>query len=154
MTPGQMHLDPQSSRGAVGGIEVLPFGVLIFVAGSLLLANLWAVLDAKLTVEAAAREASRAYAEAPNASSAEADAGRAAGEVVRGAGRNPSRLELRDNHPRFVRCAVVEHRASYRLPALTVPFLGGIGTGTTVTGRHREVIDPFGAGLEPGDNCD
>jgi hypothetical protein len=46
--------------GAVGGLEVLPFGLLIFVVGILLVVNAWAVVDAKLAAEAAAREAARA----------------------------------------------------------------------------------------------
>ncbi len=146
-------IQTRSERGVVGGIEVLPFGVLIFVAGALLLANLWAVVDAKLTVEAAAREAGRAYAEAPNATIAEADADVAARDAAVGAGRNPARLKLRNNNPTFARCEVVEYVASYRLPALTIPFLGEVGKGTTVTGRHREVIDPFGAGLQGTGNC-
>ena len=33
--------------GQVGGIEALPFGLLIFVVGTLLIANAWAVIDAK-----------------------------------------------------------------------------------------------------------
>ena len=144
----------RSERGVVGGIEVLPFGVLIFVAGALLLSNLWAVVDAKLTVEAAAREAGRAYAEAPNATTAESAALLAARDTTIGAGRNPARLELSHNGPLFARCEVVEYRASYRLPVLTIPFIGEIGHGATVTGRHREVIDPFVAGLRGTGDCD
>ena len=37
------------------GIEVLPFGILTFVVGALLVANAWAVIDAKIAVSAAAR---------------------------------------------------------------------------------------------------
>ena len=44
-------------------MEVLPFGFLMFVSVTLLLANAWAVIDAKLAVSAAAREAVRAYVE-------------------------------------------------------------------------------------------
>ena len=32
----------RSDRGQVGGIEVLPFGLLVFVVGTLLVANVWA----------------------------------------------------------------------------------------------------------------
>ena len=31
-------------RGQVGGIEALPFGLLVFVVGALLVANAWAVV--------------------------------------------------------------------------------------------------------------
>lgn len=139
-------------RGAVGGIEVLPFGFLVFVVGALLIGNAWAVVDAKLAVEAAAREAGRAYAEAGDQPTAEREAQRAARASMEGAGRDPDRLVLTDDAPRHVRCAIVEHTASYRIPAVAIPLVGGFG-GTTVRGRHREVIDPFVAGLGPEDDC-
>ena len=64
--------------GQVAGIEALPFGVLIFVVGALLVSNLWAVVDAKIVVDAAAREAVRAYVEAPDATTGAAGRGVAA----------------------------------------------------------------------------
>ncbi len=146
MTTTRTQQSP-SERGVVGGVEVLPFGMLVFVTGTLILANLWAVVDAKLAVETAAREAGRAYAEAPDQATASSEAGRAAREAMAGAGRNPDRLVLARSTSAFVRCAVVEHRASYRIPSVTVPFLGGLGHGATVVGRHRDVLDPFRAGL-------
>ena len=33
-----------SDAGMVGGVEALPFGLLVFVVGSLLVANAWAVV--------------------------------------------------------------------------------------------------------------
>lgn len=141
-------------EGAVGGVEVLPFGVLVFISLTLLIANLWAVVDAKMTVDAAAREAGRAFVEASDASNARRDAHRAAAEVVAGAGRDPDRLRLRDNDPNFVRCAIVEHRATYEVPAVSVPFLGGFGRGMRVHGRHRESIDQFREGLTGRGDCD
>lgn len=146
-------MNARSERGVVGGLEVLPFGVLIFVAGALLIANAWAVIDAKLTVESAAREAGRAYVEAPDQATAERDADRAASEAVAGVGRDPGRMVLRDNDPDFARCSVVEHEATYEVPALTLPFIGGFGNGIDVTGRHREVIDPYRQGLGPEHRC-
>src|SRR5439155_1513782 len=76
------------------GIEAIPFGLLTFVVGALIVANAWAVIDAKIAVSAAAREATRAYAEAP----ADADplglADAAAREAIQGAGRDPGQLVL------------------------------------------------------------
>ena len=37
-------------RGQVGGIEALPFGLLVFVVGALLVANTWAVVDASVSL--------------------------------------------------------------------------------------------------------
>ncbi len=45
---------------------MLPFGVLIFVVGALLVTNAWGVVDAEIAADAAAREAVRTYVEAPD----------------------------------------------------------------------------------------
>lgn len=156
MTVGHRHPAPRprsGERGVVGGMEVLPFGFLVFVVGTLLLVNAWAVVDAKLTVESAAREAGRAYVEAGDSGIAPAAARRTAREVVTGAGRDPDRLVLHDNHPTYLRCAVVTHEATYRVPSLTLPFVGGFGRGITVHGRHLDVIDPFASGLDGSGDC-
>ena len=58
------RIDWNEDCGQVGGIEVLPFGLLVFIVGTLLVANAWAVVDAKLAVTSAAREAVRSYVEA------------------------------------------------------------------------------------------
>ena len=144
----------RGERGVVGGIEVLPFGFLIFVVGALVIANAWAVIDARMAADAAAREAARAYVESRNVTAAEQAARQAAEDTIRGAGRNPAALRLSDNDPPFERCERVEMEASYRVPALTLPFVGGFGKGLTVTGRHSEIIDPFADGLTGGAACD
>lgn len=139
-------VDRPGEEGVVGGLEVIPFGLLVFVAGGLLFANAWAVVDAKFAVEVAAREGARAYVEAADGPAAGIAAAGAARRAVAGAGRDPSRLGLEDNGPAFERCAVVELEATYDVPALTLPFIGRFGDGITVHGRHREVIDPYASG--------
>ena len=57
-------------RGAIGGIEVLPIGFLLFVVGLLLVVNVWSVIDAKLAAGAAAREAARTAVESSDAAEA------------------------------------------------------------------------------------
>ena len=47
--PGRLRTD----CGAIGNIEVVPFGLLIFVVGTLLVTNAWAVVDARLAVSSA-----------------------------------------------------------------------------------------------------
>ena len=64
----------RGDRGQVGGVEALPFGVLVFVVGVLLVVNLWAIVDAKVAATSAAREAARAYVEAADGAEAEGDA--------------------------------------------------------------------------------
>jgi len=142
-----------SESGQLGGIEVVPFGLLVFVVGALLLANAWAVIDAKMATTSAAREATRAYVEAADQGAAEAAASRAADASISGHGRDPSKLRLANNAPAFARCARVVYEARYTVPAITLPFVGGFGHGFTVVGRHAEIIDPFANGLPEVNQC-
>ena len=160
-------------EGQVGGVEALPFGVLIFVVGTLLIANCWAVVDAKLATDAAAREAARAYVETAVAAGGADGAGGsadAAGDVSAGAeraaveagraafaayGRDASRARvwlssLSGGSGGFARCARATFSASYEVPALSVPFVGGFGSGIDVRSRHSELVDPYRDGV-PGD---
>ena len=136
-----------TERGAVGGLEAIPFGFLVFVAGTLLVANAWAVVDAKLAVDAAAREAARTFVETGDERAATA----AAREALDGHGRDPERLELEISLPAgtgFRRCAPVVVRATYEVPAVPLPWIGGFGDGIDVTARHTERVDPFRDGIE------
>jgi hypothetical protein len=129
------------------GIEVLPFGILTFVVGALLVANAWAVIDAKIAVSAAAREATRAYVEAPVDGDPLAAADAAARSAIDGAGRDPAQLVLTALEATFARCETVRFEASYQIPAIRVPWVGGFGSGFTATARHAEVVDPYRSGV-------
>lgn len=138
--------------GVIGGLEVLPFGVLIFVVGVLLAANAWAVVDVKLAVTSAAREAARVYVEAPDQSAAAARATSSARETVRDHGRSPERVRVRIDHAAgraWGRCTRAIVTVTYPVPALSLPWIGGYGEGFLVSASHSEIIDPFRAGL-PG----
>lgn len=136
-----------SERGAVGGFEVLPFGLLVFVSGTLLLTNAWAVIDGTLAASAAAREATRAFVE--STADAERAALIAARDTIEGHGRDPARAEVSwDVGPDHRRCAVNTIVVRYRVPTLTVPFIGAFGSGVIETsGRHTEIVDPYRSGL-------
>lgn len=136
-----------NERGAVGGFEVLPFGLLVFVAGTLLLINAWAVIDGKLAASAAAREATRAFVE--STADAEAAAVAAAMSAIEGHGRDPERAEVTwAVGPDLRRCAVNTIVVRYRVPTFTVPFIGAFGSGVIETsGRHTEIVDPYRSGL-------
>lgn len=146
---------PQARRltgdeGVVGGAEVLPFGVLIFVVGSLLVANAWAVIDAKLMVTSAAREAARAYVEAPDQSTALARARAVSSDVITGHGRDPNRARLRVDHEGdrpWGRCVRIVATVDYPIPALGLPWIGGYGHRFDAGAAHSELIDPYRAGL-------
>ena len=148
-------------RGQVGGIEALPFGLLVFVVGALHGANTWAVVDAKLAVDAAARQAARHFVEAevdgPAGVGGAEDAAVAAGLAALDAhGRDPARatvglseLDAAGGQAGFSRCARVTFTATYEVPALTIPWIGGFGDGIAVTSSHSELVDPYRSGV-PG----
>jgi hypothetical protein len=138
-----------NERGFVGGFEVLPFGFLVFIAGTLLISNAWAVMDGKLAASAAAREAVRAYVEARTETEAERSAIDAGMATIAGHGRDPERAEISWSvGPDFRRCALNTVVVHYRVPTLTVPFLGSFGSGFIDTsGRHSEIVDPYRSGL-------
>jgi hypothetical protein len=140
-------------RGQVGGIEVLPFGFLVFVAGTLLIANAWAVVDARFAVASAAREATRAYVEAPDGTAAVRDARARALETLDAYGRGePERvtLDITTASDGFVRCGRVAITVTYRVPALAVPFTDGFGHGIRASATHSELVDPYRDGPEAG----
>jgi hypothetical protein len=128
-------------------MEAIPFGLLTFVVGTLLVANAWAVVDAKMAVSAAAREATRAYVEAPVDGDPLALADAAGRSAIQAAGRDPDRLVLTALDAAFARCETVRFEASYRIPAIHVPWVGGFGSGFTATARYAEVVDPYRTGV-------
>ncbi len=137
----------RDESGQIAGIEAIPFGLLTFVVGALFVANAWAVIDAKMAVSAAAREATRAFVEAPAGADALALADAAARSAIAGAGRDPNQLVLRALDATFARCETVRFQASYQIPAIHVPWIGGFGSGFTATARHAEVVDPYRTGV-------
>ena len=135
----------RGDAGQVGGMEVLPFGFLVFVAIVLFLVNAWGVIDAKLATTSASREAVRAVAEAPDLAAAQVAAERRAAEALAAHGRDGERatvLPLRFPDG-FVRCARVTVTVAYEVPALAIPFIGGFGDAITVQSTSTELIDPF-----------
>ncbi|MGY6500318.1 MAG: hypothetical protein ACXIVQ_05385 [Acidimicrobiales bacterium] len=145
----------RDDRGQVAGIEVLPFGFLIFVVGALLLANAWAVVDAKFAVTAAAREATRIYVESSDPQTADARAREAATAVAVGHGRDASDISvvIVADHG-FTRCGVVSSEVTVVVPSLTLPFIGGFGRRFSVRATHTERIDPYRSGLTGTAACD
>lgn len=142
----------RGDRGQVAGIEVLPFGLLVFVSAVLVLANAWGVVDAKMAVTAAAREAVRAYVESPDQSGAAAAARRRALAVLADYGRADARnaVAVTVSGGSFRRCARVTVTVSHPVPVVAVPFIGGFGQLDPVSAAFTELIDPFRSGV-PGE---
>jgi hypothetical protein len=143
------RFDWRDERGQVAGIEALPFGVLLFVVGALLVANAWAVIDAKMATDSAAREAARTYVEAPDHETGLLDATAAARDAIAGQGRDADRLVLHGpaSADEFTRCNRITFSARYDVPAFALPLIGGFGSGITVTSSHTELVDPFRDGV-------
>lgn len=137
--------------GQVAGIEVLPFGFLVFVIGVLLLANAWAVVDAKLAVTSAAREAARSYVESDGPDEGAAAAQIAADDALRGhrGATDDADLRVELDGP-FARCTRATAEVHLEVPAVGLPFIGGFGRSFDVGARHSEIIDPYRSGL-PGE---
>lgn len=140
----------RGDHGQVGGIEALPFGLLIFVAGALLIANAWAVVDAKFATDAAARQAARTFVEATDEGTALQTATDAARAAIEGHGRDPDRAEIAPVGAfALARCERATFEVAYDVPALSIPFIGGYGTAPfRVRSSHSEVVDPFRSGLD------
>ena len=146
--PGRRRFGGQA--GMVGGVEVLPLAVLVFVAGMLVVANLWALVEARLTVASAAREAVRTYVEAPDHDAGWEAASAAALRVVGPRGQEPGRFGIElsgGGRDAFSRCTRIVIDVRYRVPALSVPWLGGFGQGAEVAATATEIVDPHRDGL-------
>lgn len=154
--PTQPPHDVDREAGQVGGAEVLPVAVLVFVVGGLLLVNAWAVVDAKLAASAAAREAARTYAEVSPGLDGATGGGAAlaaARDVFAAYGIPASRTAVRATEsPGSQRCAPVAIETTVTVPAITVPWVGGFGDGIVVHGRARTIVDPWRSGLD-GAGC-
>lgn len=142
----------QGDAGQVGGIEAIPFGLLIFVVGTLLIANAWAVVDAKFATDAAARQAVRTYVESADPARALDDARTAGLDAIEAHGRARERAEVAPvGDAALVRCARVTFEVVYEVPALSLPFIGGYGRAPfQVRSTHSELVDPFRSGV-PGE---
>ena len=148
-TPHRLGRTRRTEAGQVGGIEALAFGVLIFVLGTLVVANAWGVLDAKMAAGGAAREAARAFVTSPSTADPTARARDAAAASIQAVGRSPQRMGL-SVAGAFMRCARIVATVRYRVPLVHIPLLGGFGDGLTVAARHSELVDPYRNGL-PGE---
>lgn len=142
-------------RGQIGGVEGVVFGVLVFVLGTLVVANAWGVIDAKTAAASAAREGTRAFVESrgPSAAEAMAEAEAAARETISGYGRDPTRMVFATEVADFERCGRVIVRVEYAVPLVAIPVIGRYGHGFTAVARHSEIVDPFRSGLDDRGGC-
>lgn len=158
--------------GLSAGAEALVFGVLVFVMGTIIVLNGWAVLDATFAVNAAAREAARTVVEAGAIDRASmvglsgstvttGAAHEAAVAAMSGHGEDPSVsgfVVMMPDDPWSGgsgppgRCATVSFEVQYPVRTISIPF--GWGDAITVRGQYSEIIDPLRSGLEGVGTCD
>lgn len=138
-----------------GGLEGLAFGFAVFILGTLVVANGWAVIDAKTAAAGAAREATRAFVESSMEPSTEPmdRAQDAAGKAMAGMGRDPARVTVVPETVEARRCGRVTLRVEYPVPLLTVPVVGRFGRGFVAVGRHTELVEPYRSGLPDRGTC-
>lgn len=133
----------------VAGLEALAFGVLVFVVGTLIVVNAWAVIDARFATAAAAREAVRAVVAAPEVGltgdqlNQRARAAAAQALAAHGYTRDP---ELSGPPLVQARCATVDITVALEVIPTILPWVAQPPS-YRVASRHAEVIDPFRAGL-------
>ena len=142
----------EDDRGAVAGWEVLPFGFLVFVVGTLLLANAWGVVDAKMAASAAAREGARAFVHAADESAAHSRAGGAVDDALRGHGRSPGEAHTLVEGD-FARCGRVAVTVAIPVPTIGLPWVGGLGPVLTARSVHGELVDPLRSGVPGEADC-
>lgn len=137
-------------RGTAG-IEVLGLGVLVLIFGTLMVANTWAVVDAKLAATAAAREAARAAVEASSEETAHSEASAAAAAALSGMGRNS--VPLVEVSGTFGRCERLVATVRMQVRAIFIPGIAQHFATFHVQASHSEVVDPFRSGLSGAADC-
>ena len=148
----------RGERGQAGGMEVLPFGLLVFVGGALLLVNIWGVVDTKFAADAAAREAARWVVESAGLGTTPEAVRDGATSVARQTmadhGRaGPATVEVGPPDAAFVRCERIEVTVSIEVPAIRLPFVGGFGDAFDVQATHGELVDPTRSGVDGMASC-
>lgn len=141
-----------SEDGQVAGVEGMVFGVLVFMLAVLVVASAWGVIDAKMAAAGAAREAVRAYVQAPSPDVATSMARQAAAAAIRAEGRDDQRMTLTMSGP-LVRCGRVTAEVRYQVPLVSVPILGGAGRGLVASARQSALVDPYRSGLVGTASC-
>lgn len=133
-------------RGVVAGSDMLLFGFLVFVLSSLVIVNVWTVIDASLAVSTAAREGARAFVES-EPDTAWPEAQQRMNEVMDDYGRTDRAVPPAP--PAIVayeRCAVVTITAEYDVALISLPLFGDFGSLTRIDATHSERIDAYRSG--------
>ena len=138
----QVSLD---ERG-LGGVEVLPIGVLVMTVVTIVVMMAWTVIDAKFGATAAAREGARTAVETFDVGAARTAAGRAWRDHGQ---QTPLGIDISGE---LTRCGRITVTATAVVAAIPVPVLRGWSS-TPVRSVHSEVVDPYRSGLASEATC-
>lgn len=143
----------RSEAGQAGGLEALVFGVLLFVAGTLVVASVWGAIDAKFAADQAAREAARAFVETGADATTADQAARAAATAALAGHHRADGAEVAMTGDGYRRCGRVTYRVTVRVPVLVAPFLARSVTGFRISSVHSELVDPYRSSLAGTADC-
>jgi hypothetical protein len=136
-------------RGQAAGVEALPFGVLVFVTGTLIAVSAWGVVTARGLADSVAREYLRGYTRATSATQAGTEGRRLAAAVMAARSVEASRVTITEP-TNFVACAPATVRVRIVVPLLRAPFVGDL-TETAVEVERTDRVDPYRVGVPRGD---
>jgi Flp pilus assembly protein TadG len=159
--PRSKRINWSDDRGFAGGTEALPFGMLVFVVGILLVLNLWSVIATKMAVNAAARQAAHAvaeYAPAPGeniATGVNAEAATVARSTVETYTGKPAPevTAATEGTITWARCAEFTVVVDYSAPLVRLPLVGQFGTSWPISARASSIVDPYRADVGAGGRC-
>jgi Flp pilus assembly protein TadG len=127
----------EAGQALVEAALVIP--VLLLLAFSVVMVG--RIVDAKVAVQAAAREAGRALATAPSESEGVTAALQSARSVAEGYGLSQSKLAVDVDSGGFERGGVATAEVTYRVPLANLPLLDRVEV--TVSSTHAERIDLY-----------
>ncbi len=133
-------------EAGMGGIEVLPIGLLVLTVVSLIVISAWSVIDAKLATTGAAREATRTAVETFSFASGTA-AGREAWK-----GHDRAETPTIAFAGELTRCGRISATVTAAIHPVNVPFLHSWGT-IAVRSVHSELTDPYRNGRTGEASC-
>lgn len=137
-----MRSRPLTERAAAAGLDALMFSTLVLLAGTLLVVNLWSVVETRTALDAAAREYLRTYTSASDGPTAAARAEHTARSTLRE--RRTPMVQLEITPPdvsRFGPCQVSTVQLVATVPAMRLPFVADVGS-TTVEVTASEMVPP------------
>lgn len=139
----------------LGGLDALALGALVFVTATLLVINVWSVVDTRMALTAAAREAVRDLVDVADADIAVAQdrAAARALETLAQHGRPTAVLDqvsVAITAPSLtLRCSPITVAVTAPARMIGLPFVGGFTDGhLDVTVAHTEILDSLRSGLE------